>query len=201
MLTQPARAVRDARGPDRPAHDGARTFEEAVTPTPAPQPSRDRARPRRAAASAGLQLNASSSSTKRKASSHCSTAAATRHGAGGSDLSWQAAAPRRRHDLPERQRRLARRGRRHGTADRDARGRALQPHGAHPRQGHSGEGRAERRDEVLTTRRRRTASTSSRRLPGTDPVLKDEVVLLGAHFDSVAAANRRHRQRRPAAPR
>ena len=32
-------------------------------------------------------------------------------------------------------------------------------------------------------------------IPGTDPVLKDEVVLLGAHFDSVAASTWRDRQR------
>ena len=40
-----------------------------------------------------------------------------------------------------------------------------------------------------------------RRDPGTDPALKDEVVMLGAHFDSVAARDRRHRQRHRVAPR
>ena len=82
-----------------------------------------------------------------------------------------------------------------GAADGDARGRALQPHGPHARQGRPGEGGAEHRDEVPRRDRRRTASTSSPRSPAPIPALKDEVVLLGAHFDSVAAVDRRHRQR------
>ena len=33
-------------------------------------------------------------------------------------------------------------------------------------------------------------------IPGTDPQLKDEVVMIGAHFDSWHSGHRRHRQRR-----
>ncbi len=84
--------------------------------------------------------------------------------AGGSELSWRAAAARRRHDLPDG-RRLARRRRRHGAADGHARGRALQPAGPHPRQGRAGQGRAERPDEVLRRDDAATASTSSPRCP------------------------------------
>ena len=50
-----------------------------------------------------------------------------------------------------------------------------------------GQGRAQHPDASSTTRRRRTASTSIAEMPGSDPGLKDEIVLLGAHFDSVAA--------------
>ena len=68
--------------------------------------------------------------------------------AGGSDLSVAAAASGRRDDLSRRQRR-ARRERRQGRAARHAGRRALQPHDPRARQGPAGEGRAERRDEVL----------------------------------------------------
>ena len=33
-------------------------------------------------------------------------------------------------------------------------------------------------------------------IPGTDPKLKDEVVMVGGHLDSWAVGHRRHRQRR-----
>ena len=38
-------------------------------------------------------------------------------------------------------------------------------------------------------------------MPGTDPALENEVVMLGAHFDSHPGRDRRHRQRHRHRPR
>ncbi len=58
------------------------------------------------------------------------------------------AADRRRHDFPERRRRTREQSRQPGAV-RDARGRALQPHAAHSRQGNSGKSGTECPDAVL----------------------------------------------------
>ena len=106
--------------------------------------------------------------------------------AGGSELTWQTAAARWRHDLSDAAAARAARTPA-GAADGDARGRALQPHGSHPRQGHAGQGRAERPDEVPRRDHAERLQRHRGDCPAVDPVLKDEVVMLGAHFDSVAA--------------
>ena len=109
----------------------------------------------------------SRSSTSPKAWRRCSSAARTAIlSAGGSDCrgrrsAWTAARVARRAAAAAIRRRRA-------GAVGDDRRRALQPHGAHARQGPAGAGRGEHPDDVLSGsgRGRRTASTRSPRFRG-----------------------------------
>ena len=97
------------------------------------------------------------------------------------------AARGRRHDLPGRRRQPRSEGSTAGAVGDDC-GRALQPHDPRARKGSAGPRRAEHPDDVLS--REAPASPNGINIVARDPGndLADEVVIMGAHFDTTPGA-------------